>query len=102
MMLRSRASGTLDHAIATIASYSEGVTWREGSSGLILILTAGGYALTAGAEPSPPGASSSARVVITKEDGTPMGEGHRLTQRERERAVRALLQRTLDRRIAKN
>jgi hypothetical protein len=98
-VLKFRKSVTLDHTIAAIAKYSAGVTWHGDSEGLALILTAGGYALTARPEPGHLEMSHE-RVLITKEDGSPMGDGHKLTQRERELAVRAILRGTLDRRTA--
>jgi hypothetical protein len=38
------------------------------------------------------------RVLIAREDGFPMREGHRLTRREREHAVRAILLSAVERR----
>ena len=94
-----RAKATIDGTIVAIAKHSSGVRWHDDSAGLALILTAGGYALTAHPETHQTEALPE-RVHIPKEDGSPMGDGHRLTQSERERAVRAILCGTLDRRTA--
>jgi hypothetical protein len=94
-----RAKATIDDTIAAIAKHSSGVTWHDDSAGLALILTADGYALTAHPEAHQTEALPE-RVLIPKEDGSPMSNGHKLTHAERERAVRAILCGTLDRRTA--
>ena len=99
VVLKFRARVTLDHAIAAIAKRSAGVTWHKDSEGLALVLKTGGYALTARPENHQP-ETLPERVQIAREDGSPMGEGHKLTQRERERAVEAILRGGLERRIA--
>src|SRR5512147_931987 len=98
-MLKFRARATLDHTIAAIARHSEGVSWHVDSEGLALILTAGGYALTARPKTHQPDALAE-HVLFARDDGSAMGEGHKLTRGERERAVRAILQRALERRTA--
>ena len=100
-MLRFRTKITIDDTVAVIAKHSIGVTWHEDSAGLALILTGGGYALTARPETHQV-ETLPERVVIAKDDGSPMDNGHKLTQRERERAVRAILRGTLHRRTAAN
>jgi len=97
MLFRTKV--TMDETIAAIAKHSIGVTWHEDSAGLALILTAGGYVLTAGSE-TDQAETQPERVLIAKDDGSPMDDGHELTRRERERAVRAILCGTLDRRTA--
>jgi len=87
---KHRPSVTLDRTIAAIAKRSEGVHWIADSEGLALVLTTRGYALTARPEIFE-AATLPQRVVLACEDGTPMRDGHILTQRERERAVRAIL-----------
>ena len=98
-MLKFRSKLPIDDTIGSIAKHSIGVTWHEDSAGLALILTAGGYALTARPE-AHQAETLPERVLITKDDGAPMNDGHALTRRERERAVRAILCSTLDRRTA--
>ena len=88
-VLRHRPSVTLDRTIAAIARRSEGV-WIVESEGLALVPTPRGYALTARPEIFET-ATLPGRVSLACEDGTPMRDGHILTQRERERAVRAIL-----------
>ena len=97
--MRLRTKLAIDDTIAAIAKHSTGVTWHHDSAGLALILTTGGYALTARPETHQTEALLE-RVLVVKEDGSPMGEGHKLTQCERESAVRAILCGTLDRRTA--
>ena len=97
-MLRAKTTSSLDLTIVAIATHSKGVTWRTDSEGFGLTLTAGGYALTS--SPEHQGTTLHERVLITREDGSPMSDGHILTQREREGAVRAILQGTLKRRMA--
>lgn len=94
-----RTKETMDDTIAAIAKHSIGVTWHEDSAGLALILTADGYALTACPE-THQAEKLLERVLIAKDDGSPMDDGHELTRSERERAVRAILCGTLDRRTA--
>jgi hypothetical protein len=98
-VLKFRARVTLDDTIAAIAKQSAGVTWHMDSEGLALILTAGGYALTARPE-THESETLPERVQIAREDGSPMAEGHALTKRERERAVSAILQGGVERRTA--
>lgn len=82
---------TFDEIVERIVERSAGAYWSILSEGLALVLTPRGFALTAmpqiyrGAEVFPE------RVVIPCEDGRPMLDGHMLTERERERAVRAIL-----------
>ena len=45
--MRLRTKLAIDDTIAAIAKHSTGVTWHHDSAGLALILTTGGYALTA-------------------------------------------------------
>lgn len=97
MLFRARV--TLDDTIAAIAKHSAGVTWHKDSEGLALILTAGGYALTARPE-TQQGEVLPERVRIAREDGSPMGDGHKLTRRECEQSVRAILLGGLERRTA--
>ncbi len=100
MLFRTKVM-TMDDTIAVIAKHSIGVTWHDDSAGLALILTAsGGYALTASPETHET-ETLPERVLIAKDNGSPMDDGHKLTQRERERAVRAILCGTLDRRTEK-
>lgn len=96
MLFRTKV--TMDATVAAIAKYSVGVTWHEDSAGLALILTTDGYALTACPE-ADQAETVPDRVLIAKDDGSPMDNGHELTRRERERAVRAILCGTLDRRM---
>jgi len=82
---------TLDETVERIVKRSAGVYWSALSEGLALVLTPDGFALTAmpqiyrGADVFPD------RVVIPCDDGRQMPHGHVLTPRERERAVRAIL-----------
>ena len=99
MLFRTKMM-TMDDTIAVIAKHSIGVTWHEDSAGLALILTDDGYALTASPE-THQAETLPERVLIAKDDGSPMDDGHKLTHRERERAVRAILCGTLDRRTEK-
>lgn len=96
-MLTFRTKAALDQAIAAIAENSAGVSWHADSAGLALILTADGYTLTARPE-THQRETLPERVLIAREDGSPMGDGHKLTRREREQAVRAILLGALNRR----
>ena len=96
-MMPFRTRATLDHTIAAIAKHSVGVSWQKDSKGFGLIVTEDGYVLTA-CPKIHESESFAERVLIARDDGSPMGEGHRLTRGERERAVRAILQRALERR----
>jgi len=66
------------------------VRWSDLSDGFALVARHGAYVLTALPRLSDHEALSE-RVVIAQENGMPMGHGHLLTPRERERAVRAIL-----------
>ena len=90
---------TRDDTIKAIAKRSAGATWHEDSGGLALIFKADGYVLTSLPETHQL-ETLPERVKIAREDGSPMGEGHQLTRRERERAVAAILQVGLERRTA--
>ena len=100
-MMTFRTRATLDHTITAIAKHSVGVSWQEDSKGFGLIMTEDGYALTACPKVHE-SESFAERVLIARDDGSPMGEGHTLTRSERERAVRAILQRALERRTTAN
>ena len=100
-MLTFRAKAAFDQTIAAIAKNSAGVCWYADSAGLALILTAVGYVLTARPE-THQRETLPERVLIAREDGLPMGEGHKLTKREREQAVRAILLSGLERRTKAN
>ena len=99
-MLTLPAKLEKDDTIGAIAKRSIGVTWHEDSVGLGLILTEGGYALTTARPEAQKTGTLEERVLINKDDGSPMNGGHALTLHERERAVRAILCSTLDRRTA--
>ena len=99
-MLKFTTKVTMDNTAAAIAKHSSGVTWHEDSAGLALILTEDGYVLSACPQTNE-AETLRERVLIAKDDGSPMDDGHKLTHRERARAVRAILCGTLDRRTAK-
>jgi hypothetical protein len=90
MPARLKSAVTLEHTIASIARRSEGVRWLEDSEGLALVRTPRGYALTA-ARGETQGDMLPERVFVARDNGTTMGDGHRLTKGERERAVRTIL-----------
>jgi hypothetical protein len=96
-MLKFGTKAAFDQTITTIAKNSAGVCWYADSAGLALILTAVGYVLTARPETFQR-ETLPERVLIAREDGSPMGEGHKLTRRERENAVRAILLSAVERR----
>jgi hypothetical protein len=100
-VLKFRTKAAFDQTITAIAENSAGVCWYADSAGLALILTAVGYVLTARPETYQP-ETLPERVLIAREDGSPMGEGHKLTKREREQAVRAILLSGLERRTKAN
>src|SRR5262245_5111180 len=97
-MLKCRTKLTMDDTVEAVARHSVDVTWHEDRAGLALVLTTDGYALTACPETNQ-AETLPERVLIAKDDGSPMNNGHELTRRERERAVRAILCGTLDRRM---
>ena len=74
-MLRLRTKVTMDDTVTAIAKHSIGVTWHEDSAGLALILTTDGYALTACPE-TDQAETLPERVLIAKDDGSPMDDGH--------------------------
>ena len=81
---------TLANTIKSISIRSAGVQWENASKGFGLVLTPDGYMLTALPDLYPekmPG-----RVVIPREDGSPMPHGHIQTPLERERAIQAILE----------
>jgi hypothetical protein len=80
---------TLVKTVKRISNRSAGVRWDGASNGLALVLTQGGYALTARPDLYPE--SLPARVVVPCEDGSPMPHGHILTPIERECAIRAIM-----------
>ena len=83
------ANQTLASTVKRISRRSEGVRWDSESEGFALVLTPGGYALTA--LPDLHEEKMPTRVVIPCQDGSPMPHGHVLTPLERERAIRAIL-----------
>jgi len=90
-VLRIKDIVTFERTIAAIARRSRGVRWLEESEGLALILTPRGYLLTAARPGMPETAMLPERAHVSRDDGGTMRDGHRLTQRERERAVRMIL-----------
>src|SRR5262245_36072835 len=74
---------TLNSTITVIVERSKGVRWDVACEGLALVRTETGYQLTTMAHLYPDALPG--RVVLASEDG------HLLTARERERAVRAIL-----------
>ena len=80
----------LARIISAIAKRSEGVRWFSHASGFCLGRTLVGYVLTT--EPQQFADALPNRVVLPREDGSPMPDGHILTARERERAVRLILE----------
>lgn len=100
-MLKFRTKAAFDQTITAIAKNSAGVCWNADSAGLALTLTEGGYVLTACLE-TYQRETLPERVVIAREDGSAMREGHKLTKREREQAVRAILLSALERRTKAN
>ena len=90
-MLKTKSIVTLEHTIAAIAARSRGVYWIEDGDGLALILTPRGYLLTVARPGMPQTAMLPERVLVPRDDGRAMGDGHRLTRSERERAVRTIL-----------
>ena len=80
---------TVASTVERISNRSAGVRWDSASKGFALILTPDGYALTAMPDLYPE--KLPARVVIPREDGSPMPHRHVLTPLERERAIRAIL-----------
>jgi hypothetical protein len=83
---------TLDETVKRIVERSSGAYWSDRSEGLALVLTPDGFSITAmpqvyrGADVLPE------RVIILRDDGRPMPHGHILTPQQRERAVRAILE----------
>ena len=90
-VLKTKTIVTLEHTIAAIAARSRGVCWIEDGEGLALILTPRGYLLTVARPGMPQTAMLPERVIVPRDDGRAMGDGHRLTRTERERAVRTIL-----------
>jgi hypothetical protein len=80
---------TLASTIKGISIRSAGIQWDSTSKGFGLILTQGGYALTAQPDLDPE--KRPARVVVPREDGSPLPHRHVLTSLERERAILAIL-----------
>src|SRR5262245_31928627 len=74
---------TLNSTITAIVERSKGVRWDVACEGLALVRTETGYQLTTTAHLYPDALPG--RVVLATEDG------HLLTARERERAVRSIL-----------
>jgi len=75
--------------IAAIADRSCGVRWQARSKGLALIRERNGYILVADLKPGDDVLGE--RLVMPREDGQPMQDGHALTPRERELAVKNIL-----------
>jgi hypothetical protein len=65
------------------------VRWQAGSKGLALIRERDGYILVGDLKPGDDVLGE--RLVIPREDGRPMEDGHALTLQECERAVRSIL-----------
>jgi hypothetical protein len=80
---------TIQKTIAAIADRSCGVRWQANSKGLALIRERNGYILVAELRPGDDVLGE--RLVMPREDGQRMADGHALTLRERERAVRNIL-----------
>ena len=80
---------TVQKTIDAIVSRSSGVRWLAGSKGLALIREREGYILVA--ELKPGDDSLGERLVMPREDGHQMPDGHALTALERERAVKHIL-----------
>jgi hypothetical protein len=82
---------TFDETVERIVKRSAGAYWSILSRGFALVLTPHGFALTAMPQIYRGADVHSRRVIIPCEDGKPMPDGHLLTERERDRAVRAIL-----------
>jgi hypothetical protein len=80
---------TVQKTIAAIADRSCGVRWQAGSKGLALIREREGYILVAELRPGDDVLGE--RLVMAREDGQCMADGHALTPREREQAIRNIL-----------
>ena len=100
-VLKFATKTAFEQTITVIAKNSAGVCWYADSAGLALTLTAAGYVLTALPEDHQR-ETLPERVLIAREDGSAMGEGHKLTKREREQAVRAILLSAVERRTKAN
>jgi hypothetical protein len=80
---------TTQRTIAAIADRSCGVRWQTGSEGLVLIRERNGYVLVTDLKPGDDVLGEP--LVMPREDGQRMEDGHALTPREREQAVRNIL-----------
>jgi hypothetical protein len=80
---------TVQKTVGAIANRSRGVRWQAGSEGLALIRERDGYILVGDLKPGDDVLGE--RLVIPREDGRPMEDGHALTLQECERAVRSIL-----------
>ena len=80
---------TVQKTIEAIVSRSSGVRWLAGSEGLALIREREGYILVANLKPGDDVLGE--RLIMPREDGQQMADGHALTQREREQAVKQIL-----------
>jgi hypothetical protein len=89
-MFQPRANRiTREQTVAAIVDRSSGVCWTTASSGLVLIRARAGYVLVAETRPSDDVLGE--RVVPLSESGHALPDGHILTARERECAVRTIL-----------
>jgi hypothetical protein len=80
---------TIRKTIAAIADRSCGVRWQVDSKGLALIRERNGYILVADLKPGDDVLGEP--LIMARDDGRRMEDGHALTPREREQAVRSIL-----------
>ena len=80
---------TVAKTIEAIVSRSCGVRWLAGSEGLALIRERDGYVLVSELKPGDDVLGD--RLIVPREDGQRMTDGHALTEREREQAVKQIL-----------
>jgi hypothetical protein len=80
---------TIQKTIAAIADRSCGVRWQADSKGLALIRERNGYILVADLKPGDDVLGEP--LIMPRDDGRRMEDGHALTPREREQAVRSIL-----------
>jgi hypothetical protein len=85
----SMSATTIQKTVAAIADRSSGVRWNAESDGLALIRGREGYILVAESHPGDDVLGE--RLVMPREDGQRMEDGHALTPLEREQAVRNIL-----------
>ena len=87
--MKDRPRSTRENTIRAITKRSRGVKWDRDCEGLALALSSDGYVLTTQPQRYPDALDG--LVLVACEGGADMLHGHVLSERERERAVRAIL-----------